>query len=162
MEKPPYYRLVVKGTKIDGIVTRSDILKLPVRLYIFALITNLELLMMEIIQNQFDVDEEWMGLISQGRRDKIEQALENFKKNNLDPSRIELSEFCDKYTIIEKKFELYNGFRSDMVKIEKNLRNPISHARSYTENEENLREFLDLLQKTIFWTVKLRKFILKN
>jgi len=49
-----------------------------------------------------------------------------------------------------------------MVKIEKNLRNPISHARSYTENEENLREFLDLLQKTIFWTVKLRKFILKN
>ena len=157
MEKPPYYRLVVKGTKIDGIVTRSDILKLPVRLYIFALITNLELLMTEIIQQHFSNENEWMNLISEGRRGLINQNYVYFKKSRLDPPKIELSNFCDKYTIIEKKFHLKDGFRSDMAKIEKNLRNPIAHARSYTENEDNLRDFLELLQKTIHWTEELNR-----
>ena len=37
MEKPPFYRLVLDGVQIKGVVTRSDLLKLPVRLLVFAL-----------------------------------------------------------------------------------------------------------------------------
>jgi predicted transcriptional regulator len=35
------HRLVVQGTRIEGIVTSSDVHKLPVRLLAFALVTHL-------------------------------------------------------------------------------------------------------------------------
>src|SRR5271168_1606587 len=43
-------RLVVRGTRIDGIVTLSDLQKLPVRPALFLFITHLELLMTETIR----------------------------------------------------------------------------------------------------------------
>jgi hypothetical protein len=43
------YRLVVRGTRIEGIVTNSDVHKLPVRLLAFALVTHLEMTMADVI-----------------------------------------------------------------------------------------------------------------
>src|SRR5205807_6667849 len=44
-----HYRLVLRGGRIDGLVTQSDLLKLPVRLVVFALITHLEQVMADLI-----------------------------------------------------------------------------------------------------------------
>ena len=42
---PPYYRLVVEGKDMRGIVTRSDVLKLPVRVLAFTFIADVESLL---------------------------------------------------------------------------------------------------------------------
>jgi predicted transcriptional regulator len=67
----PFYRLVLTGSRINGIVTRSDLLKLPVRLLGFAMVTNLELMMQEVIQHQLPDDQVWMALLSNNRREKV-------------------------------------------------------------------------------------------
>lgn len=61
------YRLVVEGGSIKGIVTLSDLLKLPVRLLGFAATTHLEMLMAQTISINFS-DEQWQSMLSPGRR----------------------------------------------------------------------------------------------
>jgi predicted transcriptional regulator len=56
------YRLVVRGTRIEGIVTQSDVHKLPVRLLVFAHITHLEMTMAALIEREFAGDE-WLKLL---------------------------------------------------------------------------------------------------
>ncbi|MEO8953486.1 MAG: CBS domain-containing protein, partial [Ktedonobacteraceae bacterium] len=53
MEWPPSYRLVLQGGSIRGIVTRSDLLKLPVRLFAFTCVTHLELLMIDATRMKY-------------------------------------------------------------------------------------------------------------
>jgi hypothetical protein len=53
MANRPPYRLVIRSGRITGIVTRSDLLKLPVRLFAFTLVTHLELLMTDIIRAKY-------------------------------------------------------------------------------------------------------------
>jgi len=145
MEKEPYYRLVVNGTKIDGIVTRSDILKLPVRLYLFALVTNLELLMVEIIDNNFENDE-WLNYFDQTKQSKIQKRKNYYKKDRIDPSLIELTYFEEKYEIIGRHFDFGEDFINDFEEIKNSIRNPISHARDFIKNEADLERFLQLIQ----------------
>ena len=66
------YGLVVEGTRIRGFVTPSDLLKLPVRVSVFALITHLEMVMAELITASLTTDE-WLGLLTDGRRAKVQQ-----------------------------------------------------------------------------------------
>jgi hypothetical protein len=64
------HRLVVQGTRIEGIVTRSDVHKLPVRLLAFALVTNLEMTMADLIVRR-STDGNWNLLLSTGRQRKV-------------------------------------------------------------------------------------------
>jgi hypothetical protein len=66
-------RLVLSGMKLDGIVTLSDLQKLPVRPSIFLLITHLELLMATTLRSKFNDDGDWLHLLSSNRQDKIEK-----------------------------------------------------------------------------------------
>lgn len=59
--------LVVFGSRIDGIVTRSDLLKLPVRICVFTLVTHLELVMMNRIRTLFADEVGWFALLSPNR-----------------------------------------------------------------------------------------------
>ena len=54
------FRLVLKGTRIDGIVTRSDLIKLPVRLVAFTQICHLEMEMTALIRTRYIDDNEWV------------------------------------------------------------------------------------------------------
>ncbi len=64
LNQPPYYRLVLQNGPTLGLVTRSDLLKLPVRLLAFSLVTHLELTMMEVIRAEFPKDEDWLCKLS--------------------------------------------------------------------------------------------------
>ncbi len=54
------YRLVVDGTSIRGIVTWSDLLKRPVLLFAYSLISELELLMNAAIDVKFGESDKWV------------------------------------------------------------------------------------------------------
>jgi CBS domain-containing protein len=148
----PYYRLVLKGVEICGIVTRSDVLKLPVRLYAFAIYTNLELTMKELILKNLPEDSEWKSLLSPDRQAKIQERKDEYKRENIDPALIDFTEFYDKYGIIKRYFKEPSEFEKDMKKVQKWLRNPIAHARNFAPNNLALVDFINLLSKAQNWT----------
>lgn len=152
LAKPPYYCLVLQGAKVNGIVTRSDVLKLPIRLFSFALVTHLEMLMKEVIVRQFSSDQEWLEYLSTGRRRKIDDKKILFEKDRMDPQLVELTDFCDKYTILNKKFKIGKSFRKDLSKIESKIRNPVAHAATFILDDEGLAGYIELLEKTKYWT----------
>jgi len=57
------YRLVVDKTKIAGIVTWSDLLKLPVLVLAFSLIAELERAMNERIKEKYGDGDKWIRII---------------------------------------------------------------------------------------------------
>ena len=147
-----YYKLVVRGSKIDGIITKSDFLKLPVRVYAFSLISELELLMKRIIQIKWKKDTNgWLDLLSLKRKENINKIYENFKKERMEPDLLEFTYFEDKGTILKKSFSiLTDKFCNDIGSIVQ-LRDALVHARNYLQNDRSLQNFLIRLDKTNEW-----------
>ena len=63
-------RLILRGDRIEGLVTQSDLLKLPVRIVVFGLLTHLETVMADLISTHWPGDE-WLTALSAGRRAKL-------------------------------------------------------------------------------------------
>lgn len=152
--KDATYRLVSEGGQITGIVTRSDILKLPVRLFSFALVTHLELLMTDIIRASFSNADEWGALLSSSRQTKLKDKKENLAADTADPDLLELTDFCDKRTILRKRYKLGGKFEKELGEVEE-LRNQVAHAATYAGSSEELREFVARVQLTNHWIEEL-------
>jgi hypothetical protein len=144
------YRLVLRGPEIQGIVTRSDIAKLPVRVLVFTLITQLEMVMADLIRKRCPSHKQWLLLLSPGRREKLTEKEQKSKEENLNLPLLELTDFCDKRTIVKKLLKLPNDFEEALVDIEK-LRNTLAHAGDYAQDAERLRDFLDRLRLAQKW-----------
>jgi CBS domain-containing protein len=157
MIEVPFYRLVLSGTRIDGIVTRSDLLKLPVRLLGFAMVTHLEQVMMDIISLRLPKDQDWLALLSKDRQEKIKNKQEIYQKKRMDPSLLELTDFSDKRTILTEHLRLGSKFTNDLSDI-KDLRNMIAHAANFAPGEAELRSFINNFQNARRWIEELNSF----
>ena len=89
-------RLVVSGTKIVGLVSSSDLQKLPVRAALFALITGFEITMAQLIKTRYPIDSDWMHLLSTGRQRKIEEEKMKAKADDGYVDFLLFTQFCDK------------------------------------------------------------------
>jgi CBS domain-containing protein len=151
------HRLVVRGTHIEGIVTSSDIHKLPVRLLAFALVTHLEMTMAAVIATRSDGDD-WLELLSGGRREKVKEKFEELRRANFDPPLIEVTDFCDKREVLAKKGILdvpsKRKAREDFERIEE-LRNSVAHAATFAQSDAQLAEFVELLDLAEAWIGRL-------
>lgn len=145
------YRLVVRTTEICGIVTRSDLLKLPVRLLVFGMITHLESLMADLIREECHGDnQKWLKYLSEGRQKKIMDKQAWLKKQKADPELLELTEFCDKRDIVRKLRGLKSEFVKDLKEVE-SLRNSLFHAGEFTPDDDGVRIFVKSLMKIELW-----------
>lgn len=148
------YRLVVRKGRITGIVTQSDLIKLPARLFAFAQITHLEMLMADRILEIMPEKSQWIGLLTDGRRQKVEEKVRISKALRLDPDELEFTDFCDKCAILKKHLAYAPRFESELKEIEK-LRNVLFHAGDYGQNLRELQRFLDRLEMTRSWIAEL-------
>lgn len=161
MEAARYY-LVVQKTGITGIVTRSDMLKLPVRVCVFALITHLEMVMADRIDRLFSGEDEWRACLSQGRQDKVDEKLHKLRKDRLDSTALECTDFCDKREILAtalKKLAAFTAqdakdFTNDLKDIEA-LRNVLAHAGQYAEDQKHLALFVHTVEAARRWIKRL-------
>lgn len=155
----PYW-LVVSRTRIDGIVTRSDVQKLPVRLLAFTLITHLEMTMARVIVREMG-DDAWLEKLSSGRRQKIKKKQAALQANHVDPPMVELAEFCDKRDVLAKLQALGVGrTREDSVgelKRVEGIRNTIAHAGEYGKDDDALKEFVERLEMARRWITELEQ-----
>src|SRR5690349_10618865 len=130
------YRLVVRETEVSGIVTRSDLLKLPVRILAFAMITHLESLMADVIRRAYGAeDERWTKYLNQTRREKVFEKHAKLTSGRINLPLLELTDFCDKRDIVKELCHLDAGFERQLKGIE-SVRNKLAHAGEYAANDD--------------------------
>lgn len=138
-EKP--CRLVVSGPNIVGLVSLSDLQKLPVRAALFALITGFEIAMFEAIKRGCANDEDWKTHLSEGRQKKIEEEIAQSHEGDGFVDALLFTQFCDKSDILTKGFQLPESkaaFRNKLNQIQA-LRDNLAHANEYAASPDQAR-----------------------
>lgn len=153
--EPRCYRLVLEGARINGIITRSDLLKLPVRLYTFGVVTHLETIMAQIVEQKHPGDI-WLGELKKGRRKKLEEKQTELQQQRVEPPLLELLEFCDKRDIVRTLLDLPKKFKEEVGDIEQ-LRNQVAHAANYAANDDELAKFIKRLERAHYWIEQLHQ-----
>jgi len=126
--------------EVGGIITRSDLGKPPVRMWIFGLLTVLESAFARHIRRRFP-DEGWRSHLSSNRQRRAEHLQTERRRRKQSPDVIDCLQFSDKAQILFKnpgaREEL--GIRSwtagkQLIKELEQLRNSLAHAQDIVES----------------------------
>ena len=157
-------RLVVSGPDISGLVSLSDLQRLPVRAALFAIVTHLEITMTNWIRLEFNGRDDWLGGLSQGRREKVLKKVEEAKSGDAYIDTLLFTEFGDKVTIIKKGPNFAWGktsFEDDLAKIQA-LRNSLAHASDYANTQAHARDVCKTVRLTDSWIKRLTQRASEN
>lgn len=145
-------RLVFSGARISGLVSLSDLQRLPVRAALFAVITGLEMTMADAIRRRHSADDAWLACLSENRRGKIEAEMAKSRQGDGFVDSLLFTQFCDKAEIVRESISLPIGkkeLKSRLGRLER-LRNSIAHANEYAATREAAatvsRDIRDLLK----------------
>jgi hypothetical protein len=134
-------RLVLAGPSISGLVSLSDLQRLPVRAALFALITGFEITMAEAIRRMFPANTDWMLLLSEPRQSKIGEEIQKSIQSDAFVDPLLFTQFADKRTIITKMCQISESksvLEGRLKQIE-NLRDKVAHANEYAATPEKAR-----------------------
>ncbi|TJW51964.1 MAG: hypothetical protein E5X65_20765 [Mesorhizobium sp.] len=133
------FRLLVSDNGIVGLVSLSDLQKLPVRAALFGLVTELEIAMTEAIRAKDPDQKRWPSFMSEGRRSSMENRIKLARSKGGIVDELLYTEFCDKRDILMKMLFREHPRRARFVKnlreIE-GLRNHLAHANDYADTNE--------------------------
>jgi len=128
-------RFVTKRKKITGIVTRGDLQKAPLRMWLFGLITLLEMHLLRVIRNHFPADS-WAIHLSNGRIINARKIFASRKVRNEAIDLVDCLQFCDKrelvlkIPVIKESMRKYWGESADTVlESAEMLRDKLCHAQ---------------------------------
>ncbi|MBD2075494.1 hypothetical protein H6F86_16645 [Phormidium sp. FACHB-592] len=145
--------LVVRGREIAGIVTLSDLQKLPVRPVLFMLITSVELLLAEWLRQNYPNEEDWLCKVEPNRRPRIEKKWQDLQKSNMAIDRISTTDFRDKRDAA-LNLGAFSGLENEAKrKLEAigKLRNSVAHAGDYALTPTTAKD----VAQTVRWAREL-------
>jgi CBS domain-containing protein len=151
-------RLVLEATEIRGIVTLSDIQKLPVRISLFSLFIHFELLLTEHLRQSLR-DKNPLEFVTPRRRDGVSKKWKAFIADDLEHDIFSAMDICDKRDVAEKLKILGKSAKSiasSISNIERFLRNPIAHGADYAISKEAAYRTVRAAQETQEWIRDLR------
>lgn len=118
--------------QVSGIVTKGDLQKAPVRMWLFGIISLLEMQFLRLIRK----NKPWEDLITHERLKKAKEILADRQRHNEAVDLADCLQFCDKRTIVlkNKKLRTVLGFETnnageDFLKQLENLRNDLDHSQ---------------------------------
>lgn len=130
---------VLERNQVNGIVTRGDLQKAPVRMFLFGLITLLEMNLLYLIRIYYPKDS-WTKHLKDNRLKKAEKLQSIRKERNEAIDLADCLQFCDKRDLILKKSEILKniGIKSkksikQTLESAENLRNNLAHALDIVE-----------------------------
>jgi hypothetical protein len=147
------YRLILRGAGFDGLVTQSDLLKLPVRLVAFGVITHLEQVMADLIDTHWP-DASWLRELSIGRQEKISAKQADLRRKLMNPPMVELTEFADKRTLCKKLVEEHGKQFDDDLDGLRDLRDQLAHASTFIDpanGQPAVAKFVDRFESARRW-----------
>ena len=147
-------RLVISGTNIVGLISLSDLQKLPVRAALFALITGFEISMFEAIKRGYPNDDDWKRHLSNDRKKKIDKQIEQSHRGDCFVDALLFTQFCDKSEILLKGFQLpksTQGKRDFRKKLEhiQALRDNLAHANEYAASPDQARHVCEVVRELL-------------
>jgi hypothetical protein len=131
-------RLVVSGPEINGLVSLSDLQRLPVRAALFAMVTQLEMTMADVIRRGFTQSGHWIDRLSSKRKCNVHKRAAAAKSENTFVDMLLYTEFCDKVTIVRKHPNFpwsKTSFEEDLSKVQ-SLQDGLAHANDYAGTRE--------------------------
>lgn len=135
--RAPHYRLVVRNGVLDGIVTPSDLSKLPMRVLAFAMLAQLETVMLVAIRSRYTAEEDAVDALGADAAAQILGDLSALHEKQLDPALLEVTTLRQKGEILARAgvfagdvAEVCDGFRD----LYDELRNPLMHASQYVDD----------------------------
>lgn len=154
-------RLVVSESEISGLVSLSDLQRLPVRAALFALITQSEITMADAIRREcrdphkeFDT---WMNRLSVDRQNKIHDEIGRSTDEDGFVDSLLFTQYGDKVTILRKspRFQWSKTkFKSDMRNVE-SLRDQIAHANDYASTPVAAEQVCSTVRSLHCWNRRL-------
>lgn len=138
-------RLVLDRSEIRGLVTLSDLQRLPVRTALFGLFIHLELLMTEVIRRKTNGAGVPFDLLSHDRAEDVRERWAKMQSVGMDRDPFEPLAFADKKTIA-KKIKLFGlsgeTIRKELQAIEQDLRDPLAHGLTIAAAPEEARRLV--------------------
>lgn len=129
------YTFVVQKNKVVGIVTRADINKPIVRIYIFGIISLFEMHLNFWI-NTFYKDDSWKTQIQENRFQEAEKIYKTRKGNNDDLTLLECAQLCDKRDVLNNTNEFREQFEFSKIQFDRllkdseKIRNELAHSQN--------------------------------
>jgi len=128
------YVFILSFGRVAGIITRGDLQKIPIRMWLFSLISLIEMQMLRIIRERFP-ENSWDKMISPGRNKKAKKFFMENKSKNEEIEIVDCLQFCDKYTIISKTTDLLDKLKFSreefcmLLESLRKLRDNLAHAQ---------------------------------
>jgi hypothetical protein len=151
------FSFVLYGKHIIGIITKADVNKPPVRIYLFGMISLFEMHLNSWISHFYQGDL-WEHEISDNRIEDARHIYEMRKGNNQDISLLECLQLCDKRDILakseafRKEFDILRKQIDSLVKRVEKIRNELAHSQNsiisniewsvFIETVSDLEDFL--------------------
>lgn len=126
---------VISGNQVTGIITKADINKPPVRIYIFGTISLLEMHLNLWISHYYH-NNSWTGEIPVERMAIANRVYEKRKGNNQELSLLECLQFCDKKELLSKSEDFLNVFGftkksfQEFLRRAEDIRNELAHSQN--------------------------------
>ncbi len=121
--------------QVGGIVTKTDLQKPPVRMWLFGMITIIEMGLTRLIETAYPHGE-WQQFLSEGRLQKAAALLEERRRRNQELDLLDCLQFSDRGQIVLRNEDLRKraGFQSrsrgeQTVKELEALRNNLAHSQ---------------------------------
>ncbi len=126
---------------VGGIISRTDLQKPPVRMWLFGMVTLIEMRFHRMIE-QYCPDETWKQFLSAGRIQKAEELLTERIRRKQDLDLLDCLQMSDKVQIIARNEQLRNLTRyqsrkklEEEAKMLEKLRNNLAHSQDIIIND---------------------------
>ena len=133
------HSFVLIGAEVQGIVTRADLNKPPVRVYLFGLVSLLEMHLSFWIEDRFRGDS-WQVRLRESRLDLARRLQARRRERNQDPGLFECLQFCDRRDIVlgcdELREKMQLGAARDAkacLEAAGDLRDILAHSQRYLD-----------------------------
>lgn len=150
-------RLIIARQEIIGLVTASDIQRLPVRAALFAMVTQFEMTMTEAIRRETKATSDWLQFLSPRRAEEVTLKIEKAKESESYIDDLLFTQFCDKRDIIMhiNSMPIGKNTFSDQLKSIENLRNNLAHANDFASDRTQAMS----LCKIVGWIGEWSRFL---
>ena len=126
---------------VEGVITRGHVEKPPVRMWLFGMITIIEMFLTRFIEAHYP-GEGWRTMISQGRLQKAQELVEERRRRGQHCSLLDCLQLADKAGIVMKDPAMRRDFGARtkregrrIIKALESLRNNLAHGQSIVSHD---------------------------
>ena len=168
MADSPRMFVRVLGT-VGGIITMSDLQKPPVRMWLFGMISLMEMRMSRLVELKCQGDS-WKQYLSESRLQKAEALLEERKRRNQNLDLIDCLQISDKGQIIARHEELRRLTKmqsrrqtEQVIRMLESLRNNLAHSQDIISCDwETIVELCKDMERVIHGTDEVQQALAES